>query len=216
MFSDAQMEKPRQMYNAFYHEENMAVNGDVYGGMANRTSLLICDLDRALRNAPDAMEQFIANLFKDVLPDFDPADTLSILANPSGEWFGIKAQITERVRHFLSTDLGQSSQHLENPQHLAGSQCQRLKSLAPNDKILVWNDGVSPLPSLVRSRESSPTSNESDRSHPAVAKVPSAWSDFDDASGVAGTKDDGVSGTESEDDDDDDRYAGIISFQRKK
>ncbi|KAE9966875.1 hypothetical protein EG327_011689 [Venturia inaequalis] len=106
MFSDAQMEKLRQMYNVFYHEENMAVNGDVYGGMANRTSLLICDLDRALRNAPDAMEQFIDNLFKDVLPDFDPAETLSILADPSSEWLDIKAQIIKRVRHFLSNDLG--------------------------------------------------------------------------------------------------------------
>lgn len=209
------MAKLRTVYNKLYEEEYIAAHGDAFGGMANKTSLLICDMERGLRNGIDGPEKFMANLFEHVLPEFDAVDILSILAAPERDCTDIKKEIIERFRLFLSGDLrknGNLETTVGSMQHLADFQGQRLQSLAANDEVLVRNDGVSSLPSLVYSREPSPTSSdESDQLRPTSAQNSGFVRKIEYAPSVADNNDD--SDTESEDDDD--RFANILGFQRK-
>lgn len=172
------MEKFRTLYSGFYHEETITAYGDAHGGVTNLTSPLICDLESGMNNIHGGIAKFVVDLFNDVTPDFDLENLLSTLADPSQDWPKIgsldtKEHITGRIRRFLSDGI-RTSAHPRTPvgdtQHLVGSHGQELRSLAPNNEVLVPNEGVSHLPSLVRSRDSSPmSSDEPDQSNPTSA-----------------------------------------------
>ncbi|TLD38356.1 Aminoglycoside phosphotransferase [Venturia nashicola] len=216
LFKEGQMAKLRTVYSKFYDEEYTAAHGDAYGGIANKRSVMICELERGLRNVPDRMAEFVAHLFKNGLPDFDLGKTLSVLTTPYQDCTDIKEKITERFRRFLSCNLrasGRPETIVGNFHHLENFQGHRLQSLAPNNEILIRNDGVSDLPSLVRSRDSSPTSSDkSDHANPIFTDVSSAWGNFD-ATNITEGEGDGDSDTES--DVEDDRFANILGFRGK-
>ncbi|TID26425.1 Aminoglycoside phosphotransferase [Venturia nashicola] len=217
LFKEGQMAKLRTVYSKFYDEEYTAAHGDAYGGIANKRSVMICELERGLRNVPDRMAEFVAHLFKNGLPDFDLGKTLSVLTTPYQDCTDIKEKITERFRRFLSCNLRASGRPVTivgNFHHLENLQGHRLQSLAPNNEILIWNDNVSDLPSRVRSRDSSPTSSDkSDHANQIFTDVSSACGIFD-ATNITEGEGDGDSDTES-DSEDDDRFANILGFRGK-
>lgn len=96
------MAELRTMYSEFYREEYIAAHGDTYGGMANKRSLLICGMERGMRNVPDEMAKFVANLCSDAMPELAFGDPFPILREPSTDWLEGKEPITERFRRSLS------------------------------------------------------------------------------------------------------------------